>query len=251
METEVKNVFMHSRMAMFLLGTTIAAGLAVSAYLVGRAAVHATRPEYISVKGSACRTVRSDSALWHGSFSTRAVNLADGYNKLSQDREQVLVFLRGQGFSDAEIAFSSIEITKNFKRDVKGNVTNEIENYDLRQCVSVTSAKVDSVEKMSREFTSLVSRNIFARSLETNYLISDLEKYKMELLGEATCNAHERAQTLARSAGGKIGKLVSAKQGIFQITAPASGITSDIGEYDKTTILKEVKAVVTLQFMVQ
>ena len=73
----------------------------------------------------------------------------------------------------------------------------------------------------------------------------------MELLAEATKNAAERAEVLARNSKGTVGALISATQGVFQITAPASSDISGYGEYDKRTIQKEVKAVVTLEFRVE
>ena len=73
----------------------------------------------------------------------------------------------------------------------------------------------------------------------------------MELLAEATKNATARANVLAENSKGTVGVLISASQGIFQITAPASSDISSYGEYDKSTIMKEVKAVVTLEFRVE
>ena len=45
-----------------------------------------------------------------------------------------------------------------------------------------------------------------------------------------------------------MGSLLSASQGIFQVLAPGGGNISDYGTYDKSTIDKEIKAVVTLEF---
>ena len=60
-----------------------------------------------------------------------------------------------------------------------------------------------------------------------------------------------RAKALAESANGKVGALLSGSQGIFQVLAPGGGNISDYGTYDKSTIDKEVKAVVTLEFSVK
>ena len=109
----------------------------------------------------------------------------------------------------------------------------------------------DIIEKVSRESTALIKKGFEFSSNSPSYIITDLDKYKMELLEEATINATNRAKVLAKNSNGKIGALVSASQGIFQITAPASSDISSYGEYDKSTIMKEVKAVVTLAFSVE
>ena len=70
----------------------------------------------------------------------------------------------------------------------------------------------------------------------------------MKLLEAATKNAYERAKVLTESCGSEVGSLLSASQGIFQVLSPGGGDISDYGTYDKSTIDKEIKAVVTLEF---
>ncbi len=242
---------MHGRMSMFLLGATLALGFSLSAYIIGQAAVKVTKNNNIRVKGSAMRLVKSDSAMWSGTVSARNADLQTAFRKIESDRTAVSEFLRKAGFKDSEFKFGSIGIAENLRRDAKGNLLPFVEDYTLSQGVTVTSPNVDAVENVSRESTALVGQGVFFRSGAASYVISDLERFKMELLSEATKNGTERAEVLAKNSGGKVGALLSASQGIFQITAPASGAMSDMGEYDKSTIMKEVKAVVTLEFRVE
>jgi hypothetical protein len=74
----------------------------------------------------------------------------------------------------------------------------------------------------------------------------------MRLLEQATANAFERAQTLARGSGNSIGKLASASQGVFHILARGSTSSSEWGgEYDTSTIDKTARVVVTLDYTVE
>ena len=73
----------------------------------------------------------------------------------------------------------------------------------------------------------------------------------MELLAEATSDGYKRAHLMADNSGGKVGKLVEANQGIFQITEPDSTAVSSYGIYDTSTIEKEIKAVVTLKYLIE
>lgn len=242
---------MRNRMAMFLLGATLALGFALSAYIIAQAAVKVSQKNNIFVKGSAMRLVSSDYGLWSGTFSTRNSVIAEAYAKLAADKNLVETFLLDAGFSAEEIVFESIDVTENMQRDEKGNLTQNVQDYYLSQRVTVASEKVDLIEKAAREFTDLIELGVFPRSNGASFIIRDLDKYKMELLSEATQNGAERALVLAEKSGGKVGGLISASQGVFQITAPASGAMSSYGEYDKTTIMKEIKAVVTLEFRVE
>ena len=48
--------------------------------------------------------------------------------------------------------------------------------------------------------------------------------------------------------GAQFGLVLSASQGIFQITAPLSPETSDWDVYDTSSYEKEIKCVVTIEF---
>ena len=56
---------------------------------------------------------------------------------------------------------------------------------------------------------------------------------------------------LAENSSGRVGSLSSASQGVFQITPVDSTEVTDYGSYDTTTIKKNVKAVVTLEFRIE
>jgi hypothetical protein len=57
--------------------------------------------------------------------------------------------------------------------------------------------------------------------------------------------------TLAEKGKGKVGALMSAQQGVFQITQRNSTDTSSYGMYDTSTIEKTAKAIVTLEYAIE
>ncbi len=67
----------------------------------------------------------------------------------------------------------------------------------------------------------------------------------------ATEDGYRRALALAEGSKGKVGALISAQQGVFQITEQHSTDTSGYGEYDTSTIEKTAKAVVTLEYAIE
>ena len=71
------------------------------------------------------------------------------------------------------------------------------------------------------------------------------------MVGEATKNAKERAQSMVKSTGDKIGSLNSAKTGVFQIVPKESTDVSDYGINDTSSIQKKVVAVVSATFTVK
>ena len=247
-----KNI-MQNKIAMFLLGATLAFGLALSAYIIGQAAVKVSKNNNIRVKGSAMREVESDFAHWSGTYSVRNASQQVAIDQLENAKKNVEKYLFDEGISKDEISFGRIYSEPMFEThtDAKGNRYSKFVYYQLKQSVFIASKKVYKVEKISRESTLLIKKGFGFSSDTPSYTILDLDKFKMELLAEATKNASDRAEILAKNAKGKVGSLIHASQGVFQITAPASSDISSYGEYDKTTIKKEVKAVVTLEFTVE
>ena len=244
---------MQNRCSMFLLGASLAFGLAISAYIIGQAAIRATKENNIYVKGSAMRLVESNYAHWSGTYAIEEKDQKKGLDRLESVRKTVEKYLLDSGFKAEDLSFGRIYSTPCFDTvtDAKGNSSSKFSHYNLKQSVNVKSPQVHLIEKVSRESTSLIRRGFDFTSNSPSYVILDLDKYKMELLAEATRNATDRAKVLASNSKGNVGALVSASQGVFQITAPASSDISSYGEYDKSTIMKEVKAVVTLEFRVE
>ena len=83
------------------------------------------------------------------------------------------------------------------------------------------------------------------------FLYTKIEDLKLDLLAKATQNAKARAQTLATAGGAKLGNIMSATQGVFQITTPLSTETASYGMYDTSTVEKDVRCVVNAQFEIE
>ena len=68
---------------------------------------------------------------------------------------------------------------------------------------------------------------------------------KLDLLEQAAENAQLRAERLARSSGNRVVNIISASQGIFQITPLNSTETASWGT---SSIEKKVRAVATVRY---
>jgi uncharacterized protein len=87
------------------------------------------------------------------------------------------------------------------------------------------------------------------------YLVSNLEDVKMSLIGAATQNAKTRAQEFAKNGNVQVGLMRSASQGSFYVLP--DGASTDVddygygGVYDKTTINKKARVVVTIEYAIE
>ena len=71
------------------------------------------------------------------------------------------------------------------------------------------------------------------------------------MVGEATKNAKQRAESMVSGTNGKIGTMNSAKMGVFQIVPINSTDVSDYGINDTSSIEKKVVATVNATFNVK
>ncbi|MGB1745405.1 MAG: SIMPL domain-containing protein, partial [Limisphaerales bacterium] len=98
---------------------------------------------------------------------------------------------------------------------------------------------VDLAKRLAKESTELLRSGIDFRSYAPSYFFTKLEDLKLDLLEEAAANSKLRAERLAKSAGNRVVGVISASQGIFQITQPNSTQTSSWGMYDTSSIKKK------------
>ena len=98
----------------------------------------------------------------------------------------------------------------------------EFLGYVLTQSLQINSNDVEKVETVSREITELLNKGIQFYSQAPRYYYTKLADLKIEMISKATADAKTRAEQIAANSGGKLGKLISAKMGIFQITGQNS-----------------------------
>ena len=128
--------------------------------------------------------------------------------------------------------------------------TGQVTGYRLQQNVEVRSTDVEKIAAISRAATELINQGIQFESYPPEYLYTKLADLKVEMLARATTDARSRAAEMAKNAGSRIGKLRSARMGVFQITPAFSNAISDYGVNDTSSLLKDITAVVTLSFEV-
>ena len=130
-------------------------------------------------------------------------------------------------------------------KEIKENI---FDHYYLTYSVRVRTNKVDVVAKNILKIHELAMRKLDVSITAPQYFISNPEQYKLELVNAASASAAERARTAARQSGSDLGPLMTARQGVIQITRSASNDTSDYGMYDTTSIQKVIRLVMTMEF---
>lgn len=236
-----------------LLGLSLLLGLLGAALITAQGIMDFKKytGEVITVTGSASQNIVSDYATWECRFGRQSASMPEAYKALKADLQKVSTYLENKGFPIKSQIISSVVTTTNYGRNSNDVQTNTIESYTLTQTIRIQSKDVHLVEAVSRQATELITQGVPITSESPEYFYTQLDSLKVKMLGEATKNARERADNMAKSTGNHIGLMRSAQMGVFQITEPNSTEVSDYGISDTSSVDKKVTAVVNVSFAVQ
>lgn len=177
----------------------------------------------VSVVGMAERDFDSDLIVWSLSFNVLNDDMKGGYTEIKRVNQIVREYLTQKGVKSEDVDFRSLNCNKETEYHYNnGNSYYTFVGYRLTQEVRVESSDVEKVERISREISELLDKGINLDNNNLSYYYTKLSDLKVEMLAEATDNAKNRAETIAKSAGSRLGALQTANMGVFQITAPNS-----------------------------
>jgi len=224
-------------------------GLAIiiSSIFLGRSYVARTQSEgNIQVTGLGKADFTSDLIVWEGSFHTIHKELKWAYATLEKNKTIIKNYLKQKGVSDDEIVFNAVAVNKETKStySYEGKYMGEdFIGYKLTQSLKIESKEVEKIEKISREITELLNKGLQFYSESPRYYYTKLADLKIEMISKATEDARIRAENIAKYSGGELGKLKSAKMGVFQITGQNSKEDYSWGGTLNTTSKKKTASI--------
>ena len=208
--------------------------------------------ETISVKGLAEKTIKADRAEWSVVVQVKGANNADALGKLRKEKPALDQFLATAGFDKSALTESNEAVEPNYEQveGRNGNMRSEQQGNVARQSITVNTTDIDKIIAATKGIVQFEADGHPVTYGQAQFLVSNLEDVKMSLIGAAMRNSHTRAEEFAKNGDVKVGSMRSASQGAFYIL-PA-GANSDVsdwgGTYDKTTVEKIARVVVTVDY---
>lgn len=216
------------------------------------------RESAITVKGVAEKNVVSDIGAFSCTISCNAPDIKSGYEEINRLNAILLKKFAELGIKAEWVENDSVDynrvterITYKDEKTGQTRIEDKFKCYTFTRSCRVRTNEVKVLEGASVKLYELTKDGIAISVTSVEYFISNPEQYKLELVDAATQSAYKRAQVVAQTCGSKLGKLLTARQGVIQITRPASDDTSDYGTYDTRTINKVMRLVVTLDFALE
>jgi uncharacterized protein len=208
--------------------------------------------ETISVKGLAEKPIKADRAEWTVRLQVKGATIAEALGKLRKERPALDQFLAGAGFDAGSITESNEASEPNYEQveGRNGNMRSVQEGHVARQSLTINTADIGKIIAAAKGIVQFEADGHPVSFGEPQFLVTNLEEVKMSLIAAAMQNSRARASEFAKNGDVKVGRMRSASQGAFYILA--AGADQDVsdwgGSYDKSTVDKIARVVVTVDY---
>lgn len=198
----------------------------------------------VQVKGLSEREVKANLAVWPMQITITNNNLSNLNSEIELQKKKVLDFFISKGFTSNEINIGISNITDT-KANLYNNGNKQNFRYLARTEITLRTTDIKKIKNAQKESINLASKGILINSKNqwrpVEYLFTDLNSIKPEMIEEATKKAKEVAEKFAKDSNSKVGKIKSATQGLFTISDRDSN-TPDI---------KKVRVVTTVNYFLE
>ena len=237
---------MRERIPLFAGLTLLALAIALgSVFVAGGIRDRNRGGDVITVTGSAKKRIVSDYIVWDATLSSNEPTAAAALSELTGWTTRVRAFFRQQGVKTGELTLEPIETAPPGSIDENGA---RVKGYRLTRSFEIRSTRVRSIAAVAEQSSALLAHGVPLAAEPPQYVYTKLPSLRPSLLAAATKDAQHRAEVFLAASGAKLGALRGVDVGVFQVTSPNSTEVSDYGEYDTTTLPKDVTAVVNVTF---
>ncbi len=207
----------------FILGFFIFIGLTALGFQLAKAAIEFKQLERsVTVKGLAEKEVAADVVIWPIQFISADNDLQALYKSIDENTNKIKAFLNDNGIASNDITVSPPSIIDKSAQQWSSGDGAEF-RYSATQTVTVYSEHVAQVRSVMSELSALGKQGIVLMSdsyeAQTEYIYTQLNDIKPEMIEEATRNAREAATKFAEDSDSVLGKIRRASQGQFSINA--------------------------------
>ena len=237
-------------------------GLIISSALISNAMNRANKDENrITVKGVAERRIKADKALINIVISQKSNNLDELKKEVSEREKLVIDLIKNLKIDGNEYSVGNLRIQPNYlENSLNARQPSEnsatvapivkISDYDGIETISIVTKNIDKAEEFYEKLSELKLKN---NNIEINmpeYFITNIERYKRDLIVDASRNAEIRAIEMLKVNNNEIGGLKNMSQGQFEILEDMEDVKR-INENESNQIYKKLRLVVTATYLIK
>ena len=238
-------------------------GLIISAALISNAMNKANKDENrITVKGVAERRIKADKALINIVISDKNENLDELKKSISEKEKLATDLIKNLKIDSNDYSIGNLRIQPNYieaSSNVKQQTTaistsimqnTKISDYEGVETISIVTKNIDKVEEVFQKLLELKLQSNNIQVNEPEFFITNIEKYKKDMVVDASRNAEIRAIEMLKVNNNEIGGLKSISQGQFEILEDTEDVRK-INENEANQIYKKMRVVVTASYLIK
>lgn len=233
-----------------ITATILSFGLIISAALISNAIYNSDRSQSrITVKGVAEKRVKADKAIINIIFSTSNTKLEDAQSNIAGKEKAVLDILKSLELKENEYQINNVKVQPKFSERQQERET-KILSYDVMQSIAVIPKNIEKSDEIYQKLQELKITFNNIEIIKPEYYIVSIEKYKKDLLINATENAEMRAIEMLKVNKNEIGRLENMTQGQFEIL-PDREDMKHVNDDELNQMYKKLRSVVTTTYLIK
>lgn len=204
-----------------VLGFFLVLAMGVFGYQVNRAVRKGREfDRYLTVRGLSEREVKANLAIWPIHFAVMAEDLSTLKSSMGQNRELVLGYLKQQGISTNEISIGIPRVTDRVDQKLQAE-TKLMMRYKGTTSLVVRSPDVDRIKAAIQKADTLLEQGVSLTDSDSGdriqFLFTEINSIKPDMIREATANARQAAGKFAQDSSTRVGAIRRAVQGVLEI----------------------------------
>ena len=246
-----------------IIPTILSFGLIISAALISNAMNKANKDENrITVKGVAERRIKADKALINIVISDKNENLDELKKSISEKEKLATDLIKNLKIDSNDYSIGNLRIQPNYieaSSNVKQQATAistpimqnaKISDYEGVETISIVTKNIDKVEEFFQKLLELKLQSNNIQINEPEFFITNIERYKKDMVVDASRNAEIRAIEMLKVNNNEIGGLKNISQGQFEILEDTEDVRK-INENEANQIYKKMRVVVTATYLIK
>ena len=226
-----------------IISTVLAFGLIVSAALLSNAIDKSNRYDNeITVKGVSERKISADRSVITISLTSKSTNVEKGQKSIEDKLMEVEKVIEELQLDENEYKINNLQTKAVFVGD-----TNEVSSYNFLQNVTILLKNINKTDEVYFKLSKLEEEINNLTVSKPEYIITSIEKYKNEMLVEATKNSEAKAIEMLKISKNNPSDLKQITQGQFEILDNKDEII-DVNQEIINQRTKKLRVVVTATY---
>jgi uncharacterized protein YggE len=205
--------------------------------------INTNKTDFFTAEGSGEESAVPDTATVYLGITAQGTSVTDAQNKANSMSDKIIKSVKDQGIAEKDIKTTNYSINPNYGTGgaepliYPGTGNQRIVGYTVNQSFEVKVKPIDKVNKVIDSATQAGANQVQGASFTfSDDLLKTLEDKARK---EAVSKAKQKAQSLANSAGVRLGRVVnvvesSSTPGIYPLRATAQKVEDSMNETNIT-----------------